>query len=72
MFAKIEVNGPGAHPLFAWLRAEKTGLLGNAIKWNFTKFLIGRTGAVIRRYPSTTNPEAMAADIERALASTPA
>jgi glutathione peroxidase len=67
LFSKIEVNGDDAHPLFRWLRSEKGGLLGDRIKWNFTKFLIGRDGAVIGRYAPTTKPERIAADIESAL-----
>ena len=68
MFAKIEVNGPGTHPLYRWLKSEKKGMIGGAIKWNFTKFLIGRDGAVLERYGSTTTPADIRADIERALA----
>lgn len=69
MFAKIEVNGAGAHPLWKWLKQEKGGLLGiGAIKWNFTKFLIGRDGRVIRRYAPTDAPESLRGDIEKALA----
>ena len=49
MFAKVDVNGPDAHPLFAWLRDQKSGVLGGRIKWNFTKFLIGRDGSVVAR-----------------------
>ena len=68
MFAKVEVNGPGAHPLFAHLKAEAPGLLGTRrIKWNFTKFLIGRDGKVVRRYPPTAKPEALERDIEALL-----
>ena len=68
MFAKIEVNGSGAHPLWKWLKDEKGGLLGiDAIKWNFTKFLVGRDGRVLRRYAPTDKPESLAADIEAAL-----
>lgn len=67
MFAKIDVNGSDAHPLYKWLRGEKGGLLGDAIKWNFTKFLIGRDGQVIKRYAPTTEPEKIAEDIEKAL-----
>ena len=52
MFAKVEVNGDGAHPLWQWLRSQKGGLLGSAIKWNFTKFLIGRDGQVCLLYTS--------------------
>lgn len=68
MFAKIDVNGPDAHPVYAWLRKEKSGLLGGKIKWNFTKFLVGRDGRVISRYSPTTKPEKIAGDIEKALA----
>jgi glutathione peroxidase len=69
MMAKIEVNGSGAHPLYRWLTAEAPGLLGTkAIKWNFTKFLVGRDGQVIKRYAPQDAPEKLAADIEAALA----
>ena len=68
MFEKVDVNGDEAHPLYKWLREEKTGLLGDQIKWNFTKFLIGRDGAVLKRYASTTKPESIVSDIEQALA----
>jgi glutathione peroxidase len=68
MFDKIDVNGAGAHPLYQWLKSEKGGRLGDAIKWNFTKFLIGRDGQVIKRYSPTTEPEKLAGDIEDALA----
>ena len=68
MMAKVEVNGSGAHPLFAWLKSEAPGLLGSeGIKWNFTKFLVGRDGRVIRRYAPQDTPAKMAADIESAL-----
>ena len=67
MFEKIDVNGDDAHPLYQWLRSEKGGVLGSRIKWNFTKFLIGRDGQVIKRYGSTTTPEKIAPDIEKAL-----
>lgn len=67
MFAKIDVNGGDAHPLFAWLKKEKSGLLGGRIKWNFTKFLIGRDGQVVDRYGPTTEPGAIKDDIEKAL-----
>lgn len=61
MFAKVEVNGAGTHPLFAWLKQQKSGLLGlSGIKWNFTKFLIDRKGEVVARYAPTTKPEALA------------
>ena len=69
MMEKIDVNGSGAHPLYQWLSAEAPGLLGSkAIKWNFTKFLVGKDGAVIRRYAPTDTPAGMAKDIEAALA----
>ncbi|HET9500203.1 MAG TPA: glutathione peroxidase [Marmoricola sp.] len=68
MFDKIDVNGPDAHPLYDWLRQEKGGLLGDKIKWNFTKFLVGRDGKVIKRYAPTTAPEKLTGDIEQALA----
>ena len=69
MFAKVEVNGSGEHPLFTWLKSEAGGLLGKNIKWNFTKFLVARDGTVIARYSPTTEPADLAADIEKALAS---
>jgi len=69
MMGKIEVNGTGAHPLYQWLTAEAPGILGSkAIKWNFTKFLIGRDGRVIKRYAPQDAPEKIAKDIEAALA----
>ncbi len=67
LFEKVDVNGEHAHPLFQWLRKERSGLMGSAIKWNFTKFLVGRDGTVLKRYGSTTAPEKIAADIEKAL-----
>src|ERR1700730_12254890 len=68
LFAKIEVNGANAHPLFKALKQEAPGLLGTqAIKWNFTKFLIDRQRDVVRRYAPTDKPEALAKDIEAAL-----
>jgi len=68
LFAKIDVNGDSAHPLYRYLTSAKPGLLGTeAIKWNFTKFLIGKDGKVIERYAPTTEPEDIAADIEKAL-----
>lgn len=67
MFAKVDVNGRSAHPLFSWLRTEKGGVLGDAIKWNFTKFLIGRDGNVVRRYAPTVTPDAIEADIRALL-----
>ena len=69
MMGKIEVNGAGAHPLYQWLTAEAPGLLGSkAIKWNFTKFLVGRDGRVIKRYAPMDKPENITSDIEAALA----
>ncbi|MCP5282578.1 MAG: glutathione peroxidase [Rhodoferax sp.] len=68
MLARIDVNGPKADPLWTWLAAQAPGLLGSkAIKWNFTKFLIGRDGAVLRRYAPTDTPQSLAGDIEAAL-----
>ena len=65
VMAKIEVNGDGADPLFGWLKREAPGLLGTkAIKWNFTKFLVDRSGKVVGRYAPTTKPEDLARDIE--------
>jgi len=70
MFDKVEVNGSGAHPLYRWLTHSAPGILGiEAIKWNFTKFLLGRDGKVFKRYAPQTKPEAIANDIERLLAS---
>ena len=69
MMEKVDVNGAGAHPLFQWLSAEAPGLLGSkAIKWNFTKFLVGKDGQVIKRYAPTDKPADLAKDIEAALA----
>ncbi len=67
LFAKIEVNGTGAHPLWAWLKSEKSGLFGGGIKWNFTKFLIDRAGHVADRFAPTTSPESIAPRIEALL-----
>ncbi len=68
MFEKIEVNGDGAHPLYRLLKSAAPGVLGSeAIKWNFTKFLVGRDGKVIKRYAPATKPEKIEADIEAAL-----
>ncbi len=67
LFAKIEVNGDGAHPLFVWLKKEKSGLLLPSIKWNFTKFLIDRAGKPVGRYAPTTAPEGMAPEVEALL-----
>ena len=68
MFEKVDVNGDAAHPLFKWLKAEKPGALGiEAIKWNFSKFLVDRDGKVVERYAPTTEPDALAADIDALL-----
>ncbi|NCT98331.1 MAG: glutathione peroxidase [Comamonadaceae bacterium] len=69
MMAKIDVNGAEAHPLYRWLTAEAPGLLGSkAIKWNFTKFLVGKDGQVLKRYAPQDAPAKLAGDIEAALA----
>jgi glutathione peroxidase len=69
MMAKIDVNGPQAHPLYRWLTAEAPGLLGSkGIKWNFTKFLVGKDGSVLKRYAPQDAPEKLAKDVEAALA----
>lgn len=67
MFAKVDVNGSNAHPLFTWLTNKLPGWLGRSIKWNFTKFLIGRDGAPIKRFATITKPENMAAFIRQQL-----
>ncbi len=67
LFAKIDVNGADAHPLYRFLKGEKTGLLGSAIKWNFTKFLVDRSGRVVARHAPTTTPEALKKEIEALL-----
>ena len=66
-FAKIDVNGPDAAPLYQWLRAQKPGLFGGSIKWNFTKFLVDGEGKVVRRYGPATKPETIERDVERLL-----
>ena len=69
MMSKVDVNGAGAHPLYQWLVKEAPGILGTkAIKWTFTKFLIGRDGRVLGRYAPTDKPQALDADIAKALA----
>jgi len=69
MMAKIDVNGAGAHPLYQWLKQEAPGFLGTeGIKWNFTKFLVGRDGRVVQRYAPQDTPEKIAKDVEAALA----
>ena len=68
MMGKIDVNGAGAHPLYQWLTKEARGILGTtSIKWNFTKFLVGRDGEVIKRYAPNDEPKALKKDIEAAL-----
>jgi len=67
MFDKIDVNGDNAHPLYQYLRREKSGLLGSSIKWNFTKFLIDRSGKVVGRYMPIATPESLTRDIEALL-----
>ena len=68
IFSRIDVNGDDAHPLYVWLKEAAPGILGSeAIKWNFTKFLIGRDGAVVERYSPTTEPADIAGDIEKLL-----
>ncbi len=68
MFAKIDVNGDGAHPLFAYLKKSAPGILGTeAVKWNFTKFLVDRDGQVVKRYAPTDRPQDLAEDIEALL-----
>jgi glutathione peroxidase len=67
MFAKIEVNGDKAHPLYQYLKNQKSGLLGSSIKWNFTKFLVDRSGKVVARYAPTASPEGLTQEIEALL-----
>jgi glutathione peroxidase len=68
MFAKVEVNGAQTDPLYQWLKNSRPGLLGTeAIKWNFTKFLVGRDGAVLKRFAPNSPPDALRADIQEAL-----
>ena len=69
MMAKVEVNGAGAHPLWQWLKAAAPGLLGTeAIKWNFTKFLVGKDSQVLKRFAPNDDPKNLRSDIEAALA----
>ena len=68
LFSKIDVNGANEHPLFKFLKGEKGGLLGDSIKWNFTKFLVDKKGNVVERYAPTTPPDRIAPDIEKLLA----
>ena len=67
MFAKIDVNGSNAHPLYQYLKNAKAGLLGSSIKWNFTKFLLDRSGKVVARHAPTTKPEGLTKEIEALL-----
>jgi glutathione peroxidase len=67
MFAKIDVNGNNEHPLFAYLKNAKSGLLGSSIKWNFTKFLVDRSGTVVARHAPTAKPEGLTKEIEALL-----
>ena len=69
LFAKIDVNGPQAHPLFEYLKERRPGMLGSrAVKWNFTKFLVSRSGEVLKRYGSRTKPEELESQIQKTLA----
>jgi glutathione peroxidase len=67
MFSKIEVNGGNAHPLYQYLKSQKSGLLGASIKWNFTKFLVDRSGKVVARHAPTVRPESLTRQIEELL-----
>jgi glutathione peroxidase len=67
MFSKIDVNGAGAHPLYQYLKSTKSGLLGSSIKWNFTKFLVDRSGRVVARHAPTAKPESLTREIEALL-----
>jgi len=68
LFAKVDVNGAAAHPLYRWLKGEKAGVLGTeAIKWNFTKFLVDRGGRPVKRYAPTDTPEKIEQDVAAAL-----
>jgi glutathione peroxidase len=68
LYEKVDVNGDGAHPLFTWLKAEAPGVFGTeGIKWNFTKFLVGRNGKVLKRFAPKDKPESLVQDIEAAL-----
>ena len=70
MMGKVQVNGQQAHPLWLWLKAQAPGLLGSeGVKWNFTKFLVGRDGKVLKRYAPNDTPQSLRADIEKALKS---
>lgn len=67
IFAKIEVNGSNTHPLFAWLKDQLSGMGGKAIKWNFTKFLVGKDGEPIKRFAPATSPESIADSVREAI-----
>jgi glutathione peroxidase len=67
MFAKVDVNGGNAHPLYQYLKSEKSGLLGASIKWNFTKFVVDRSGKVVARHAPTAKPESLTREIEALL-----
>ena len=67
MFAKIDVNGATAHPLWTYLKSQKSGMLGSGVKWNFTKFLVGRSGKVIGRFSPQTKPEELVGEIDALL-----
>jgi glutathione peroxidase len=68
MFAKVDVNGPATHPLFAWLKAKAPGLLGSqGVKWNFTKFLVSRDGSRVTRFAPLVKPEALRGEVEKLL-----
>jgi glutathione peroxidase len=67
LMSKVEVNGKGTHPVFAFLKAKTAGILGGTVKWNFTKFLVGRDGKTVRRFSPATEPEKLVLDIEEAL-----
>jgi glutathione peroxidase len=67
MFAKVDVNGGSTHPLYQYLKSEKSGLLGSSIKWNFTKFLVDRSGKVVARHAPTATPEGLKKEIEALL-----
>ncbi|MCH4248393.1 MAG: glutathione peroxidase [Acinetobacter populi] len=67
MFAKVDVKGPEAHPIFRYLTSETRGFINKNIKWNFTKFLVNKAGKVVGRYAPTTKPESLEEDIEKAL-----
>jgi len=68
LFSKIDVNGDNTHPLYKFLKSEKGGLIGDSIKWNFTKFLVDKLGNVVERYAPTTPPERIGPDVEKLLA----